>query len=109
MLSQTEIIHDEQLYAELWVSLASLLRSYTAAHGLQDNRQAAIAAGEEVITARQGEKWLRLERDAAILTWTRENRSCGKMEFTQAGTLRDGMNEEQMDLAAEAWARELMQ
>ena len=25
----------EQLYVELWVSLASLLRSYTAAHGLE--------------------------------------------------------------------------
>ena len=107
-MSQTETIHDEQLYVELWVSLASLLRSYTAVHGLHGNRQAAIAAGEEVITVCHGEKWLRLERDAAIVTWTRENKSSGKMEFTESGRLRDGMNEEEMDLAAEAWARELM-
>jgi hypothetical protein len=30
------------------------------------------------------------------------------MEITESGRLRDGMNEEEMDLAAEAWARELM-
>ena len=28
--------------SELWVSLASLLRSYTAAHGLNGNRQATV-------------------------------------------------------------------
>jgi hypothetical protein len=31
------------------------------------------------------------------------------MEFTEMGRLCDGMSEQEMDLAAEAWARELMQ
>ena len=54
-----------QLYAELWVSLASLLRSYTAAHGLNGDRQATIELGEEHITVRQGNAWLDLRRNGA--------------------------------------------
>jgi len=100
---------DARVFAELWISLASLLRSYTAAHGLHSNRHATVEAGEEKIIVSHGEKWLRLERDGAIITWTRENRCSRKMEFTEMGTLRDGMSEQEMDLAAEAWARELMQ
>ena len=34
-----------ELITELWVSLASLLRSYTAAHGLNGNRQATVELG----------------------------------------------------------------
>lgn len=99
---------ESAVFAEFWISLASLLRSYTAAHGLHGNRQAAVAAGEEVITVRHKEKWLRLERDGAIVTWTRENRSSGSMKFSNSGRLQSGASEEEMDLAAEAWARELM-
>ena len=99
---------DSRVFAELWISLASLLRSYTAAHGLHDNRHATIAADEEEISVRHGEKWLRLERDLAIVTWTRENGSSGRMEISDSGRLRSGASEEEMDLAAEAWARELM-
>jgi hypothetical protein len=99
---------DSRVFAELWISLASLLRSYTAAHGVQGNRLATVEAGEEEITVRHEEKWLLLERDGAIVTWTRENRNSGKMEITRAGRLRNEIGEEEMDLAAEAWARELM-
>jgi hypothetical protein len=97
-----------EVYAELWISLASLLRSYTAAHGFGGDRHALVEADEDRITVRLGEKWLRLERDGAIVTWTRENRNSGKMEITETGRLRDGTSEEEMDMAAEAWARELM-
>jgi hypothetical protein len=97
-----------EVYAELWISLASLLRSYTAAHGLGGDRPALVEADEDRITVRLEQKWLRLERDAAIVTWARENRSCGKIEFTESGRLRSAASEEEMDLAAEAWARELM-
>ncbi|MDR3796538.1 MAG: transcriptional regulator [Terracidiphilus sp.] len=99
---------DQRVFAELWISLASLLRSYTAAHGLHDNRHATIVADEEEITVYHQEKWLRLERDLAIVTWTRENGSSGRMEISDSGRLRSGASEEEMDLAAEAWARELM-
>ncbi|HEY3703643.1 MAG TPA: transcriptional regulator [Terracidiphilus sp.] len=101
--------HDDgQVYVELWVSLASLLRAYTAAHGLNGNRQATVELGEERITVRHGTAWLELERTAAAIRWKREDGSAGEMELTEAGRLRAGDQEEEMDMVAEAWARELM-
>ena len=98
-----------QLYVELWVSLASLLRSYTAAHGLNGNRQATVELGEERIIVRHGDKWLDLARDSAQITWQREGGRRGTMQLTEAGRLRTDAGEEEMDMVAESWARELMQ
>ena len=98
-----------QLYVELWVSLASLLRSYTAAHGLNGNRQATVELGEEEITVRHGDKWLGLRRNGSEVSWQREDGQSGTLELTEAGRLKNSAGEEEMDLAAEAWARELMQ
>jgi hypothetical protein len=126
-----------QLYVELWVSLASLLRSYTAAHGLNGNLQATVELGEERITVRHGNAWLELERRGARINWRREDGRGGELELTEAGRLREPRSqnrdlghpvveemdlghpiveemdlghpiEEEMDMAAEAWARELM-
>jgi hypothetical protein len=108
-LGQSQTIHDEHLYVELWVSLASLLRSYTAAHGLNGNRQATVELGESNITVRHAEKWLTLDRTGAHVAWTRENGTVGTLEFTQEGRLRTASTEEELDMTAEAWARELMQ
>ncbi len=100
----------EQLYIELWVSLASLLRSYTAAHGLNGNRQATVELGEEKILVRHGDDWLSLIRNGAEVSWQREDGKYGKLEFTEHGRLSEaGAGEEEMDMAAERWARELMQ
>ena len=110
----------EQLYVELWVYLASLLRSYTAVHGLNGKRQATVELGEERITVRCGESWLDLRRDGANVDWQREDGRTGILEFTKAGRLRSRdprsqnrdlghPDEEEMDMAAERWARELMQ
>ncbi len=54
--AKDSIGNPDQVYVEFWVSLASLLRSYTAAHGLNGNRQATVELGEERITgsARRG-------------------------------------------------------
>ena len=113
----------EQLYVELWVSLASLLRSYTAAHGLNGQRQATVELGEERITVRQGDSWLDLKRNGAQIIWTHNDGRSGMLEMTEAGRLRgvdpisqnremghqeSETGEEEMDMAAEAWARELM-
>jgi hypothetical protein len=101
-----------QLCVELWVSLASLLRSYTAAHGLNGNRQATVELGEQRITVRHDAAWLELERDGSQVRWRREDGTSGEMELTEAGRLRAGADggerEEEMDMVAEAWARELM-
>ena len=125
------------VFGELWVSLASLLRSYTAAHGLNGNRQATVELGEERITVRHGEQWMQLDREGSQVTWKREDGRGGRLELTEAGRLRlrdprsenpdlghpypadgekdlgrpdlfDGADEEEMDVAAEQWARELM-
>jgi hypothetical protein len=96
------------LYVELWTSLASLLRSYTAVHGLHSSQSATVDSTNEKITARYGKKWLILTRNHAIVTWTRENGSMGTLELSNSGNLRASKGEEAMDLAAERWARELM-
>jgi hypothetical protein len=110
----------EQVFAEFWISLASLLRSYTALHGLSGNRQAAIEQDEERILARHGEQGLELRRNGSTVSWKRTDGRSGTLELTEAGTLRSidprsqnrdlgHPDEEEMDMAAEAWAREIMQ
>jgi hypothetical protein len=101
-------IHDAHLHAELWVTLASLLRSYTAAHGLNRAGQATVELGENKILVRCGEMWLALDRNGAIVVWKRENGDGGTLELTEHGRLRGSAIEEELDLVAEAWARELM-
>jgi hypothetical protein len=96
------------VYAELWVSLASLLRSYTAAHGLNQDRQATVELGDERITVRHAEKWLDLTRDGAKVCWLREDGGRGVLELTESGRLQSNHGQEELDIAAEQWARELM-
>ncbi|MGB7266726.1 MAG: transcriptional regulator [Terracidiphilus sp.] len=100
--------HDPRLFAELWLSLASLLRSYTAVHGLSGSHHATVEHSEDKIKVRHGQKWLHLERSNASVTWMRENGSGGAMELTDHGCLRGPAGEEAMDMAAESWARDLM-
>jgi len=103
-----------EIYIELWVSLASLLRSYTAAHGLNGNRQATVELGDENILVRHGDEWLSLSRVGAHVRWQWQDGRIGQLEFTEAGQLRgatgeEGLVIEEMDMMAERWARELMQ
>ncbi len=103
------VAHDPWAFAELWISLAALLSSYTAAHGLNAKHQAAVKLDENRITVRHGRKWLRLKRNGAAVTWTRENGKSETLELTEHGRLRGPAGEQELDMAAEAWARELMQ
>ncbi|MGB8260758.1 MAG: transcriptional regulator [Terracidiphilus sp.] len=98
----------DRLYVELWVSLASLLRSYTAAHGLNRKTQATVELGEERILVRHGDDWIDLRRTGSRVNWRRANGGNGTAEMTEAGRLRSAEGEEEMDMAAERWARELM-
>lgn len=108
-MTATLLYPSEALWRELWASLASLLRSYTAAHGLNRNRQAIIEALENEISVRLDARWLRFQRNDALVTWTREDGSSGEFEFTGQSRVRSRTGEEELDLAAESWARELMQ
>jgi hypothetical protein len=98
----------EALWAELWISLASLLRSYSAAHGLSRGRSAEIDFGEARIAARCGERWLKLTREGAAIRYESSGGDRGEMGWTPAGRLKTAAGEEEMDMAAEGWARELM-
>lgn len=99
---------DAQIQIELWHSLIALLRSYTSAHGLNRKQSAAIEASGDCLTARHGSRWLELRRRGASIGWTRENGDRGVLEMTDHGRLRGPEGEEELDMAAEAWARELM-
>jgi len=75
---------------------------------MSGNRQAAIKQDEERILARHGKKWMELQRSGTDVTWKREDGSWGTLELTETGRLRSSAGEEEMDLAAEGWARDLM-
>ena len=69
-----------------------------------------------MILVRVGERWLRLIRSEAELVWSREDGNRGLMRFTiegrlatHVGDIENEDREEEMDMQAEAWARELMQ
>jgi hypothetical protein len=98
----------ERIWREFWISLASLLRSYTALHGLGSKCQATFEYDEEHITVRRGENYLGLVRLGQIVTWKLSDGSSGAVDFTEAGQLRSQTGLEEMDMAAERWARELM-
>jgi hypothetical protein len=102
--------HDlsQKVLEELWLSLASLFRSYTAVHGLHEGVNAEIEYDPHRITGRCGKRWLHLERRNNTVTWRRENGTSGVLELTDHGRLRGPEDEEEMDMAAEEWARELM-
>ena len=96
---------DAKLHTELWTSWASLLRSYAAAHGLNSAQHAVVEVGTNEITLRVGTHWLRftataLQRDASEPV---------PFNLEENGTVRiDHGPEEEMDIAAERFAREMM-
>jgi hypothetical protein len=98
----------KDLWGELWISLVSLLRSYCAAHGLHSGLQATFELDEDRIIARYRDRCLELDRSGAAVTWKREDGSSGTLQLTEAGRLLGPAGEDEMDMAAEAWARELM-
>jgi hypothetical protein len=97
------------IWGEFWVSLSSLLRSYTAVHGLGRELQATVSLDEDRIVVRHESRLLELERSGAKINWKRENGDSGMLQLTESGRLQGPAGEEEMDMAAEAWARELMQ
>ncbi len=94
-----------QLHIELWTSWASLLRSYAAAHGLNAPRHAVVEVSAEQITLRVGPRWLRFTHTAV------EDSHAPPLPFrlNENGTVTvAGDPEEEMDIAAERFAREMM-
>ena len=99
----------EEHARQLWISLASLLRSYTAAHGLHGSRQATVELGDAMIRVRCGERWLELQRQADRLEgWMQDGRRF-ELRWSEDGDLwtEAGVGLP-MDLQAEEWSRELV-
>jgi hypothetical protein len=94
-----------QLQTELWTSWASLLRSYAAAHGLNSRHHAVVEVGAEEITLRVASRWLRFTHES--LEDSEGNRSTFSLE--EDGTVKMNGIAEEMDIAAEGLAREMMQ
>jgi hypothetical protein len=98
-------IDNPALHRELWISWASLLRSYAAAHGLNSNRFAVIEFGEEKIVIRVDSKW-------ASFTHDEMEKSDGMravFALNEDGTVALDGKIDEMDFAAERVTRELMQ
>jgi hypothetical protein len=98
-------IDNPLLHRELWISWASLLRSYAAAHGLNSKQFAVIEFGEEEIVVRAGSKWVRFTHGE--LEESDRNRTSFALNEDGTVTLDGKMDE--MDFAAERITRELMQ
>ena len=95
---------DPRLRAELWTSWASLLRSYAAAHGLNSRHHAVVEVGADEITLRVGSRWLRFTHETLQDS---EGNQTG-FSLQEDGTVKLNGIAEEMDLAAERLAREMM-
>ena len=96
---------DPRLKIELWTSWASLLRSYAAAHGLNSRHHAVVEVGAEEIKLRVSARWLRFTHNQ--VEDSNGNRSTFALQ--EDGTVKLNDVTEEMDLAAERLAREMMQ
>lgn len=94
-----------QLQTELWTSWASLLRSYAAAHGLNAARHAVVEVSADEITLRVGSRWLRF----TPTTLQHNDEAPQPFALNEDGTVTLNHATEEMDLAAERLAREMMQ
>ena len=95
---------DNQLHRELWISWASLLRTYAAAHGLNSRHHAVVEVGADEITLRIASRWLRFTNET--LQDSEGNQS--NFSLQEDGTVKLNGIAEEMDLAAEKLAREMM-
>ena len=96
---------DKALHTELWTSWASLLRSYAAAHGLNAPQHAIVEVSATEITLRVGPRWLHFTPTQVEESYGPARTFC----LNENGTVTlDADPEEDMDIAAERFAREMM-
>jgi hypothetical protein len=96
---------EPSLHTELWTSWASLLRSYAAAHGLNAPQHAVVEVSADKIIFRVGTHWLRFTETAVQY----DEAAPERFALQENGTVRiDEGSEEEMDIAAERFAREMM-
>ena len=81
-----------------------MLRVYAAAHGLTSTQHAVVEVGAEEIVLRVGGNWTRFTRDGMT---TNEGASL-PFSLEEDGRVRIGEHEDEMDMAAEKVAREML-
>jgi hypothetical protein len=99
---------DPAVARELWASFVSLLRSYTAAHGLNGTRQAVLEVSDDHLLVRAGERLLTIRFDGEHGSFTRETGSPTAFTLDEHGRVIMEGNAEEMDMVAERLAREIM-
>jgi hypothetical protein len=105
---------DARVARELWASFISLIRSYTAAHGLNGTRQAVLEVSDDSLLVRAGERLLSVRFDGERGSFRRESGSATEFTLDEHGRviLNSGpegpRSPEEMDLVAERLAREIM-
>ncbi len=92
------------LQVELWTSWASMLRVYAAAHGLTSTHHAVVEVGAEEIVLRVDQRWTRFTRDAMQTSDGTSLPFC----MEEDGRIRIGNEWDEMDMAAERVAREML-
>jgi hypothetical protein len=99
---------------ELWSSFISLLRSYTAAHGLNGTRQAVLEVSDESLLIRAGDRLLTVRFNRKHGSWQRETGPATEFTLDEHGRVVQGSGpegpgiSEEMDIVAERLAREIM-
>ena len=99
---------DARVARELWSSFVSLLRSYTAAHGLNGTRQAVLEVSEDRVLVRAGERLLSFRFDGERGSFMRESEPMTEFTLDEHGCLFIDGEAEEMDMVAERLAREIM-
>ena len=99
---------DPAVARELWASFVSLLRSYTAAHGLNGPRQAVLEVSSDHLLVRAGERLLTIRFDGERGSFARETGPATEFVFDEHGRVIMEGKAEEMDMVAERLAREIM-
>jgi hypothetical protein len=97
-------IFSTKVQTELWTSWASMLRVYAAAHGLTSTHHAVVEVGAEEIVLRVDQRWTRFTRNAM----TTSEGAALPFVMEEDGRIRIGSDVDEMDMAAERVAREML-
>lgn len=92
------------LLRELWTSWASMLRVYSAAHGLNSEHHAVVEVGAEEIVLRVDMRWVRFRRNGM----TNSEGFAAGFALEEDGRVRIGDVTKEMDVAAEEVARGML-
>jgi len=95
---------EPMLHRELWTSWASMLRVYAAAHGLGSTHHAVVEVGKDEIVLRVDTRWVRFTRDEMATS----DGVTARFAIEEDGSVWVGDGKDEMDMAAEAVAREIM-